>query len=131
MTNKRIKSKQSEPFRRKKYKRRDTFSVNINVDTDDNTLEWINNQKYLSKATLDIIKQYVNKELIHVDIVKQMLDLNNKTDENIGDKNSQSKAEERTNNVIDENTNIEIEDQDLDFKPKVITKKLINLPEEE
>jgi hypothetical protein len=94
-------------------------------------LEWINNQKYLSKATLDIIKQYVNKELIHVDIVKQMLDLNNKTDENIEDKNSQSKAEERTNNVIDENTNIEIEDQDLDFKPKVITKKLINLPEEE
>lgn len=131
MTNKRIKSKQSEPFRRRKYKRRDTFSVNINVDTDDNTLEWINNQKYLSKATLDIIKQYVNKELIHVDIVKQMLDLNNKTDENIEDKNSQSKAEERTNNVIDENTNIEIEDQDLDFKPKVITKKLINLPEEE
>ncbi len=131
MTNKRIKSKQSEPFRRRKYKRRDTFSVNINVDTDDNTLEWINNQKYLSRATLDIIKQYVNKELIHVDIVKQMLDLNNKTDENIEDKNSQSKAEERTNNVIDENTNIEIEDQDLDFKPKVITKKLINLPEEE
>lgn len=131
MTNKRIKSKQSEPFRRRKYKRRDTFSVNINVDTDDNTLEWINNQKYLSKATLDIIKQYANKELIHVDIVKQMLDLNNKTDENIEDKNSQSKAEERTNNVIDENTNIEIEDQDLDFKPKVITKKLINLPEEE
>lgn len=131
MTNKRIKSKQSEPFRRRKYKRRDTFSVNINVDTDDNTLEWINNQKYLSKATLDIIKQYVNKELIHVDIVKQMLDLNNKTDENIEDKNSQSKAEERTNNVIDENTNIEIEEQDLDFKPKVITKKLINLPEEE
>jgi len=131
MTNKRIKSKQSEPFRRRKYKRRDTFSVNINVDTDDNTLEWINNQKYLSKATLDIIKQYVNKELIHVDIVKQMLDLNNKTDENIEDKNSQSKAEERTNNVIDENTNIETEDQDLDFKPKVITKKLINLPEEE
>ena len=131
MTNKRIKSKQSKPFRRRKYKRRDTFSVNINVDTDDNTLEWINNQKYLSKATLDIIKQYVNKELIHVDIVKQMLDLNNKTDENIEDKNSQSKAEERTNNVIDENTNIEIEDQDLDFKPKVITKKLINLPEEE
>lgn len=131
MTNKRIKSKQSKPFRRRKYKRRDTFSVNINVDTDDNTLEWINNQKYLSKATLDIIKQYVNKELIHVDIVKQMLDLNNKTDENIEDKNSQSKAEERTNNVIDENTNIEIEEQDLDFKPKVITKKLINLPEEE
>lgn len=131
MTNKRIKNKQSEPFRRRKYKRRDTFSVNINVDTDDNTLEWINNQKHLSKATLDIIKQYVNKELIHVDIVKQMLDLNNKTDENIEDKNSQSKAEERTNNVIDENTNIEIEDQDLDFKPKVITKKLINLPEEE
>jgi len=131
MTNKRIKSKQSKPFRRRKYKRRDTFSVNINVDTDDNTLEWINNQKYLSKATLDIIKQYVNKELIHVDIVKQMLDLNNKTDENIEDKNSQSKAEERTNNVIDENANIEIEEQDLDFKPKVITKKLINLPEEE
>lgn len=60
---------------RRRYNRRDTFSININIDTDDQTLEWINDQKHLSGAVLDIIKKYVNNELLHVDTVKQILEL--------------------------------------------------------
>lgn len=100
--------------RRKNYERRDTFSININVDTDDKTLEWINNQRHLSKATLDILKQYANGELLHIDTVKQMI-----------------KAD-KTKEITDEETeikNIE-EEKGLDFKPTSVKKKLIDIPEE-
>ena len=61
---------------RRKYNRRDTFSVHINIDTDDKTLEWINNQKHLSGAILNVLKKYANNELLHIDTVKQMLNSN-------------------------------------------------------
>lgn len=95
--------------KRKKYDRRDIFSVHINVDTDDKTLEWINNQRHLSKVTLDILEQYANGELIHIDAVKQMIEIG-KNNSNI------AKSEDK--------------EEYPEFKP-TSEKKLIDIPEEE
>lgn len=96
--------------KRKNYERRDTFSVNISVGTDDKTLKWINNQRHLSKATLDIVKQYANGELLHIDTVKQMMET--------------SVKETKTKEIIQE------QEEDLDFKPTTVKKKLIDISEE-
>lgn len=96
--------------KRKNYERRDTFSVNISIGTDDRTLEWINNQRHLSKATLDIVRQYANGELLHIDTVKQMIET--------------SVKDTKTEETIQE------QEENLDFNPANVKKKLIDIPEE-
>lgn len=63
--------------RRKKYDIGNVISVKITMDTDEKTLEWINQQRNINRSVLGLIEQYANGELLHIEAVSKMLAYSN------------------------------------------------------
>ena len=74
---------------KRKYKPGDVLSTKIAVSTNENTLNWINEQESISKSILNLINQYANGELLHIETVNKMLSFSNSQ---AVDENENSKA---------------------------------------
>lgn len=62
---------------KREYKPGDVLSTKIPVNTDEKTLNWINEQNNISKSIFNLISQYANRELLHFETVGKMLGIAN------------------------------------------------------
>lgn len=58
---------------KRKYKPGDVLSTKIAVSANENILNWINEQESISKSIFNLINQYANGELLHIETVNKML----------------------------------------------------------
>lgn len=69
-----VKKKKNTYGKRKKYTYRDIISLNITNNTSKEVIDWINEQKSISKAIMEVLETYVHNKLIPVNIVNAILE---------------------------------------------------------
>ena len=84
--------------KKKGYMPGDILSTILPVSTDENTINWLNNQKSISKSIFELIKQYANGELLHIETINKMLSISNSQAIN---SEEIKKAEVKNNYLID------------------------------
>lgn len=123
------------------YRRGSRLTIYINDDVSDKLLTWINNQAYVGPSIITILDEYVNGELVDVDLIKRLQVVKsdesyNKNDFLDEDSININKAKSNSNNVnnkdiLEYNTEKTTEKDDKDVSDRSdIENNLVSVIEE-